>query len=184
MLVKQGMKMIALCGLLGAAILVSGCSPEARAKGAAQTFNPTVYGGIDLINFGVGRIGGVEESRVDETTYKVLSRTNPVTSSRQAFELALVHAAKVGEANGFTQFKVQKDWRQIRCSREGGAPMVDLRIVYGRADDELSGDNVHQVDSVLAELWDKVNAKGVSQSGDSKTYLENLGKCRTGVRAR
>lgn len=169
-------------GVLCAAVLISGCSPEARARGAAQTFDPAVYGGIALINFGVGRIGGVDESKIDETNYKILSQTNPVTSSQQAFELALVHAAKIGEANQFTQFKIQKDRRRVRCSNEGGAPMVDLRVVYARADDKLSGDGVYQVSTVLANLWDKVNSEGVNQTTDSKAYLQNVRGCQTGTR--
>ena len=169
-------------GVLCATVLISGCSPEARARGAAQSFDPAVYGGIALINFGVGRVGGVDEGKVDEKNYKIVSRTNPVTSSRQAFELALVHAAKIGEANQFTQFKIQKDRRRVRCSNEGGAPMVDLRVLYGRADEQLSGDHVYQVATVLAELWDKVNTKSVNQTADSKAYLQNVRDCQTGTR--
>jgi hypothetical protein len=183
MLAKQGLKVIALGGLLCTAVLISGCSPEARAKGAAQSFSPTVYSERGFIEFGGGRSGWVDHDKVSETIYEIESRTNWVTPSQQAVDLAMTHAAKVGEANGFTQFRIQKQEVKILCSaRDGGAPRVDMTVTYGRADDDLGEKLVFQVSEVLDELWAKVNAKGNSQHGDSQTYLENVGKCNRGRR--
>ncbi len=167
-------------GLMGAVVtMLSGCSPEAKAGLRSWAFSPTKYEERTWLSLNAdGPATGYGDKQLDEQTYLINSVVSEVTTVDQGKNLALVHAAKLGKARGFSHFIVQETTVQMRCTMHYGNPIVQMTVRYGAEGDVMGIGDLKAVDAVIADLMPKVNNPNSSKSAKEAAYLENMRRCR------
>ncbi|MCR9243137.1 MAG: hypothetical protein NXH87_17285 [Rhodobiaceae bacterium] len=177
------MKPVKFCGvaLVGIAlVLLGGCTPEAKAGLRSWAFSPTKYEERTWLSLNYdGPSTGYGDEQLDERTFTINSVVSEVTTVEQGKDLALVHAAKLGQARGFTHFIVQETSVRMRCTRNYGNPIVQMTVRYGKDAEVVGLGELKEVDAVIAELMPRVNNPDASKRAKETAYVDNMRRCRT-----
>ncbi len=174
-------KICAAVFLAGAVIVLGGCSPEAKAGLRSWAFTPTTYQERTWLYLAAdGPSTGYDDKQIDETTFVVNSVVSEVTTVQQAQDLALVHAAKLGESRNFSHFIVDRARAQMRCTMHYGNPVVELTVKYGSESDFADAAKRYVIADVIADLMPKVRNPDASTTAKETAYIANMRLCRSG----
>lgn len=174
-------KICAAVFLAGAAIVLSGCSPEAKAGLRSWAFTPTTYQERSWLNLEAdGPATGYGDKQIDDKTFVINSVGSEVTTVAQAQDLALVHSAKLGKSRGFDRFIVQRSRAEMRCSLHHANPVVELTVRYGAENDFDEAKASYSTDEVISDLMPKVQRPDASTTAKETAYVANMRFCRSG----
>lgn len=183
---KQGRKLYGgVCAIAAMSFMIAACTVSAQdvAPVRAGSFKPTGYDERGWIAM-EGPATGYRDKKLDERTYRIDVTTSEVTSQEQTINIALVRAADIAAANGFTHFTVSDVKMQMRCvggGVKGASPMIELTAHLKNADDVSATDKAMDAKEVLRTKGLEVERPDGTSEGKQRAYLANVAACRTGM---
>jgi len=169
-----------LCAVVLIGLFVGACTAPQLASVRVGAFKPTAYQEKPSYSF-QGPATGYEDEKIDDRTYKIGAVASEVTTQDQTENIALVRAAEIAGANGYTHFTVIEKKSGVICEGPAANPFVDLKVQLRKADEAAPLGKSYEASDVMRTKGLDITRTDGSKEGKKRAYIANLMGCNTGV---
>lgn len=165
-----------------AGLVLSGCSDKFRASLTGQI--PITRYADKPWEHGLGLMRSDSDQKIDERTYKIKVQATSVTSQKQTYKIAMVHAADIAVTNGYSHFTVTEFQLGAICGgRENNASPFVQFVAHLHKTAQVDGwsGKVYEADHLLRTTGLEVDRPDATSDGRAKAFLANERSCHTGV---